>query len=406
MKLHSTLPLLLGLLTAATAASGQTAPEGVYREHSFYGDPPDEHHPWEVHDQNRPQPLIVTPGTYSSPGQPGKPPSDAIILYDGTDLSKWEADNARHEPTKWVIKDGAMECVPGSGYIKTKENIGDCQLHVEWASPTRVEGTSQGRGNSGVFLMGLVEVQVLDNYKNPTYADGMAGAVYGQHAPFANALLPPGQFQTYDIIFRRPLYGKDGQLAEAGYVTVFENGVVVQDHAIIEGETGHMARAKPSHFPDSGPLKLQDHGNPVRFRNIWYRLLPPRAAEGGDDGYLTSEATAAKRAQIAASLRADADKMTAPGQSLEQTLRYAESLCYASDDPTYQKVNTALLKYIADFQALPADTVNTKRNEVRQLRDVCNYLVKFKMVPSDFEPKAKFDQIIRDHNWDARRGRG
>jgi hypothetical protein len=193
---------------------------------------------------------------------------------------------------------------------------------------------------------------------------------------------------------------------EAGSVTVFENGVAVQDHAIIEGETGHMARAKTSHFPDSGPLKLQDHGNPVRFRNVWYRVLPPRTAEGGDDGYLTSEATAAKRGEIAASLRADADKMTAPSQSLEQTLRDAESLCYASDDATYQKVKTALLKYLADFQALPADTVNTKRNQVRQLRDVCNYLVKFKMVPADFEPKAKFDQIIRDHNWDARRNGG
>jgi hypothetical protein len=391
--------MILGFLAFASSAPAQ---DPAYREHSFYGDPPDDHHPWVVHDQNRPQPPIVTPGTFSTPDQPGKPPSDAIILFDGTDLSKWEADTAQGGPTKWVIKDGAMECVPGSGYIRTKEKIGDCQLHVEWASPIHVQGDSQGRGNSGVFLMGLFEVQVLDNYHNPTYADGMAGGLYGQHAPMANALLPPGQFQTYDIIFRRPLYGKDGQLADPGYVTVFENGVAVLDHATIEGATGHLLRAKATNFPDAGPLKLQDHGNPVRFRNVWYRLLPPRATEGGDDGYLTAEAALAKRAEIAASLRADAEKMTAPTQTLDQTLRYAESLCYASDDATLQTVKTSLLKYLSDLQAIPPDQINAKRDEVRHLRDVCNYLVKFKLVPADFEPKPKFDQLIKDHNWDRR----
>jgi len=144
-------------------APPQTAPAavhplqiGAYREYSFHGDAPDEHHPWVVHDQNRPQPPIVTPGTFSTPEQPGKPPSDAVILFDGTDLAKWEADTGQGVPTKWVIRNGAMECVPGSGFIRTKEKFGDCQLHVEWASPTRVQGDSQGRGNSGVFQMGLV----------------------------------------------------------------------------------------------------------------------------------------------------------------------------------------------------------------------------------------------------------
>ena len=206
-----------------------------------------------------------------------------------------------------------MECVPGSGYVRTKAKIGDCQLHVEWAAPTKAEGESQGRGNSGVFLMGLVEVQVLDNYNNPTYADGFAASVYGVNPPMANALRAPGQFQTYDIVFRRPIY-KDGQPVDPGYVTVFENGVLVQDHTRLEGGTGHMARSKPGPFPEAGPLKLQDHGNPVRYRNIWYRPLPPRAIEGGTDGYLTTEATMAKRKEIAAMLRQQATQTRQLGQ--------------------------------------------------------------------------------------------
>ena len=179
-----------------------------------------------------------------------------------------------------------MECVPGSGYIRTKEKFGDCQLHVEWAAPAKVEGDSQGRGNSGVFLMGLVEVQVLDNYNNPTYADGFAGSVYGVNPPMANALRPPGEFQVYDIVFRRPIY-KDGQAARPGLRhRLCQWRARAGPHAL-EGGTGHMGRSQPGPFPDDGPLKLQDHGNPVRFRNIWYRPLPPRAVEGGTDGYLT-----------------------------------------------------------------------------------------------------------------------
>ncbi|MEI2723035.1 MAG: DUF1080 domain-containing protein [Verrucomicrobiota bacterium] len=151
------------------ASAGRAASVGS----PFYGDAPDDHHPWAVHDANRPQPRVVAPGTFSSQEQPGTPPADAVILFDGTDLSKWEADEGTGVPTKWVAKNGAMECVPGSGYVRTKESIGDCQLHVEWAAPTKVEGNGQGRGNSGVFLMGLVEIQVLDNYNNPTYPDGV-----------------------------------------------------------------------------------------------------------------------------------------------------------------------------------------------------------------------------------------
>jgi hypothetical protein len=365
----------------------------------FYGDAPDDHHPWAVHDQNRPQPKLVTPGTFSTQEQPGKPPSDAIVLFDGSDLSKWEADEGEGVPTKWVVKNGAMECVPGSGYIRTREKFGDCQLHIEWAAPSKVQGDSQGRGNSGVFLMGQVEVQVLDNYNNPTYADGFAASVYGVNPPQANALRQPGEFQTYDIVFRRPIY-KDGKAVDPGYVTVFENGVLVQDHTRIEGPTGHMGRAKPGPFPDVGPLKLQDHGNPVRFRNVWYRPLPPRATDGGTDGYLSTEATLAKRAEIAGMIRQDAEKLKTTGNQVPEMLRLAESLVYEYDDETARKAADMAAQYLAELQQLPPDKLEAKKDEVKHLRDICKYLLRFKIVPSDFDGKDVLEQIIKDHNWD------
>ena len=378
--------LSLAFTTVCTISSFAFASHAASTGSAFYGDAPDDHHPWAIHDRNRPQPLLVTPGTFSSQDEPGKPPSDAIVLFDGTDLSKWEADKDTSEPTKWVVKNGAMECVPGSGYIRTKSKFGDCQLHVEWAAPTRVEGDSQGRGNSGVFLMGLVEVQVLDNYNNPTYADGFAASVYGVNPPMANALRAPGQFQTYDIVFRRPIY-KDGQQLDPGHVTVFENGVLVQDHTMLEGGTGHMARSKPGPFPEAGPLKLQDHGNPVRYRNIWYRPLPPRAIEGGTDGYLTTEATMAKRKEIAAMLRQQAAQLADPANPVPQMLRLAESLVYERDDETAQKAAELAAQYMTALQQLPADKLAAKKDEVKHLRDVCKYLIRFDVIPADYEGK-------------------
>lgn len=395
MKLNTTFTAVcaVSLLACASQAANVGSP--------FYGDAPDDHHPWAVHDRNRPQPMLVTPGTFSSQDQPGKPPSDAIVLFDGTDLSKWEADKEKAEPTKWVIKDGAMECVPGSGYIRTKEKFGDCQLHVEWAAPVNVEGESQGRGNSGVFLMGMLEVQVLDNYGNLTYADGSAASVYGVNPPMANALRPPGQFQSYDIVFRRPIY-KGGQQLDPGYVTVFENGVLVQDHTMIEGGTGHMGRSKPSPFPEAGPLKLQDHGNPVRYRNIWYRRLPPRAIEGGTDGYLTTEATLAKRQELAATLRQQAEQLANSSDPVPEMLRLAESLVYEQNEEASQKAAQLATQYVGDLQQLPADKLAAKKDEIKRLRDICKYLVKFNVIPADFEVKAQLEQIIKDHNWDKK----
>ncbi len=369
---------------------------------AFYGDAPDEHHPWAVHDRNRPQPKLVTPGSFSTQEQPGKPPSDAIVLFDGSDLSKWEADERQAGvPTKWVVKNGAMECVPGSGYIRTKDKFGDCQLHVEWAAPTRVQGESQGRGNSGVFLMGLVEVQVLDNYNNPTYADGFAGSVYGVMPPMANALRPPGEFQTYDIVFRRPIY-KEGKQLDPGYVTVFLNGVCVQDHAMLEGPTGHRTRSKPEAFPEVGSLKLQDHGNPVRYRNIWYRPLPKRAVEGGTDGYLSTEATMAKRAEIAAMLRKQAETLKNPDNVVPEMLRLAESLVYEQDSEAQNRAAELAGQYFEKLQQLSPEKLAAKKDEVKHLRDVVKYLIQFNVIPADYEGKDALDRLIKEHNWDKK----
>jgi len=385
----------LAFSAALTLSAASTGPR-------FYGDPPDDHHPWAVHDGNRPEPLRVTPGSFSSPAQPGKPPSDAIVLFDGTDLAKWQTDKG--QPAPWLVKDGFMEVLPGSGQIQTRERFGDCQLHLEFATPAKVEGDSQGRGNSGVFLMGRLEVQVLDSYDNVTYADGHAGAYYGINPPLALPVRPPGEWQTYDIVFRRPIY-RNGQPVDPGYLTVFLNGVLVQDHTPLEGSGGHMGRTKPGPFPDQGPLSLQDHGNTTRFRNIWYRELPRRASEGGTDGWLSTEATMAKRQEIAAAVRADADKLADPANPKPQMLRLLESLVYEKDAATLAKAQPMVVAYVASLKALPADQLPGKRDEVRQMRDIFRYLARHKLLAEDFGPKVEIETLIRDQGWDRRPAR-
>lgn len=365
----------------------------------FYGDAPDDHHPWAVHDRNRPQPKIVTPGTSSTQEQPGKPPSDATILFNGKDLSQWL--NNKNAAAEWIVEDGHMQVKPGTGEIHTKAQFGDLQLHVEWAAPTEVKGDSQGRGNSGIFLPGGLEIQVLDCYNNPTYPDGTAGGYYGVNPPMANALRPPGEYQFYDIIFRRPVY-KNGVVLDPGYVTVMVNGVLVQDHTPLEGPGGHMGRSKVGPFPEKDVLRLQDHGNPVRFRNIWCRELPPRSVEGGTDGYLSTEATMAKRRETAAAIRADAATII-PNQALPGLLRLAESLIYEANADALKQTEQLATQYIASLKALPADKLAAKKDEARSLRDAFNYLARWKAIPADFAPKVAIDQLFKDQNWDKKR---
>ncbi len=217
----------------------------------------------------QPPPPVVTPGTDST-----QPPSDAVVLFDGISLDAWTSTEAGEE-TRWIIRDGALMPTPHSGMIQSRQEFGSCQLHLEWATPAKVEGAGQGRGNSGVFLMGQYEIQILDSYENSTYPDGQAAALYGRQKPLVNACRKPGEWQTYDIIFHRPEF-RDGKVVKRATFTVLHNGVLVHDHVELSGGTGWRGGHAVSHYEphgDKGPLQLQDHGNPVRFRNIWVREL-------------------------------------------------------------------------------------------------------------------------------------
>lgn len=223
--------------------------------------------PYHVHDPKRPHPPVVTPSA-----EPGGPPSDAVILFDGRDLSHWVQSGSGASP-RWKVEEGYLEVAPGTGDLASREKFGDCQLHIEWAAPAEVHGSSQARGNSGVFLMGRYEIQVLDSYRNPTYADGQAGAIYGQWPPLTNPARRPGEWQAYDILFEAPRF-QGGRLLRAAYVTVLLNGVLLHNHQEIMGPTVHRALARYVAQPAEDSLVLQDHHDRVRYRNIWMRRIP------------------------------------------------------------------------------------------------------------------------------------
>jgi hypothetical protein len=224
---------------------------------------------WPIHSKERPQPAVVSPPLSVLPV---KAPAGAIVLFDGGDLSKW-LQGRDESPAQWVVRDGYFEVKAGTGDLRTRDGFGDVELHVEWASPKPARGAEQGRGNSGVYLMSKYELQVLDSWENPTYADGMAGAIYGQYPPLVNAARPPGEWQSYDIVFRGPRFDSSGTLLRPATMTVRFNGVLVQDNVTLSGPTGHYSRPPYAAHPDKLPILLQDHGDPVRYRNIWLREL-------------------------------------------------------------------------------------------------------------------------------------
>lgn len=242
----------LAVLTITTTLSAQQyLKEGEYE--------PEETEVWE------PEPKKI------EPGEDNQPPSDATVLFSGGDLSAWES--VEGGDAQWEVSDGHFTVKPGTGAIRTKEDFGDFQLHVEWRSPQEIVGESQGRGNSGIFLQGIYEVQVLDSYDNRTYSNGQAGSIYKQSPPLVNATRPPSEWEVYDIIYNAPKFNElNGAMVEPGYVTVLHNGVVVQNHTKLQGTTAYIGTPKWVAHGD-GPIILQDHSNPVSFRNVWIREL-------------------------------------------------------------------------------------------------------------------------------------
>jgi hypothetical protein len=213
----------------------------------------------------KPVPRVVTPGRGTAP------PSDALVLFGGKDLSEWEG--VAGGPAKWSVGDAAFTVVKGAGDIRTKRAFGDCQLHIEWRTPAQIVGEGQERGNSGVFLQGRYEIQVLDSHDNATYVNGQAASVYKQYIPLVNASRGPGEWQTYDIYFRAPRFSKAGAVDTPAYVTVVHNGVLVQDHVELKGGTVNRGTPAYAKHDAKEPLVLQDHGNPVSYRNVWIREL-------------------------------------------------------------------------------------------------------------------------------------
>lgn len=270
------LGLLAFLATAVVAAEPPTAPPPKDRSRGYDDTPFLPGSRWRIHDVARPLPAEIDPGTASTQDLPGRPPADAVVLFAGGDTEAWTMAGPPEAPAKpvaWTVAGGVLEVVPKTGNIVTKAGFGSCQLHLEWQVPTEAQGKGQRRANSGVYLMSRYEVQILDPYANPTYADGAAGSIYGQHPPLVLPGRSPGMWQTYDIIFHAPCFAADRSVSAPATITVFFNGVLVMDHQDL---LGRMAHAKlPAYEPHAArePLMLQDHGEAVRFRNIWIREL-------------------------------------------------------------------------------------------------------------------------------------
>ncbi|MBC7850897.1 MAG: DUF1080 domain-containing protein [Chitinophagaceae bacterium] len=243
--------LFLSVICAATVFA-----QGLKREG---GDP-------KLTEYWSPEPKVVTPGKTSVDA-----PSDAIVLFNGSNFNNWQT--VKGGDIKWKLENGAMVVTGGTGNIRTKEGFGDCQLHVEWRTPAEVKGDGQGRGNSGIFLMGKYELQVLDNYNNKTYVNGQAASIYKQLPPLVNACRPPGEWQTYDVIFTAPRFYEDGTVKSQARITVLHNGILVQRDAVLLGGTQYIGVSNYEKHGDKEPIELQDHGNPTAFRNIWIRPL-------------------------------------------------------------------------------------------------------------------------------------
>ena len=364
------------------------------------GDVPDARHAWSVHDRNRPNPVKVSANM-------GCAPSDAKVLFDGTEES-FKKNWTHKRPDRkadWKFVDGAMQSVKGAGYIQTRESFGDCQLHVEWASPEKVEGFGQGRGNSGVFLMGNYEIQVLDSYEtdpskdpnpNPNYADGQASAVYAENPPLVNASRGPGEWQTYDIIFHQPIWNGD-TLVHPGSVTVLHNGVLTQDHWEMEGLTTHRVRRPLAPHPTRLPLEFQDHGNPVRFRNIWIRDIPSRYANTTHGGPAANEADVmALRRKTAARLYAKIDTSKTDVATLQALL---EVVSYANEGAYKEEAIRHAQSYRDFLKGLDDSALQDRKDDLVKLHRAVKLLQKGGVLPPSCTLAATLDEICKRKGW-------
>ena len=364
-----------------------------------YGDTADARHAWAVHDNNRPNPVKIT-------ANPGQAPSDAVILFDGSEATfekNW-CSAGKPSTNTWKFVDGTMMPVKGAGYLMTKQSFGDCQLHIEWAAPTEIVGYGQGRGNSGVFLMGNYEVQVLDSYEtdpskspnpNPVCADGQASAVYAEIPPLVNACRAPGEWQTYDIVFHQPIWEGD-KMIHPGSITVFHNGVLTQDHWEMEGLTTHRFRRPLEPHATRLPLKLQDHGNPVRFRNIWIREIPSRYADTVSGGPGTKEADVlALRQKLAAELfkKVDTNKC-----DYDMVQNIFEVVSYYKTPEYLEACKKIVSGYIANMEKWDDAMLDSQKGKIMALQRATVTLLRNKV----FEKCAlseKIKEISKKKNW-------
>lgn len=387
-------------LMIATAAAGLSA--SLFA--GLYGDTPDAKHAWAVHDMNRPNPVKVEPGR-----EVGQPPSDAIVLFDGTRES-FEKNwcDSKGGPTKWKFVNGTLESVRAAGNICSRQTFGDVQLHVEWQAPVKVEGMGQGRGNSGVFVLGgHYEVQVLDSYetnpadmKNPNYADGQAGSVYGQNPPLVNPTRRPGEWQTYDIVFHQPIF--DGnRLVHPGSLTVFLNGVLVQDHWELEGHTWHCRRAAQEKPPATkGSIQFQDHGNPVHFRNVWVRELPSRYANTTHGTFLAKESdVTALRRETSAKLFAKIDQTKCGADQVNQIL---EVIAYSKDEPFLGACKKICAGYLAKLNAMDDKALDANKGAILSVKRSADVLKRNKVV-ENCPLCAKILSIVEQKGWNKKK---